>query len=60
MLAFVVTAIALLWCPRDGECQTEAQLLFWGGLLISAIIAGGVGLLVRLLVNRWLAARYTQ
>ena len=56
----IVTGFTLLTCPRDGDCQTEAALVFWGGLLAGAIIAGAAGLLVRTLVNGWLARRQTE
>ena len=58
--AFIVTGFALLSCPRDAHCQTEAQFVFWGGLMASAIIAGSIGLLARKLVNHWLAGRQTD
>jgi hypothetical protein len=49
-----VTVFAWLSCPRGADCQGDAQLLFWGGLTASALLAGVIGLASRAAINRFI------
>jgi hypothetical protein len=52
-----VSELVMIWCPRHGDCETTSQVLFWSGMLVSAVIAGGAGLTAIDLLDRKLAHR---
>jgi hypothetical protein len=52
-----VSQLVMVWCPRYGDCETTSQILFWSGILVSAVVAGGAGLTVIDLIDRKLAHR---
>lgn len=56
LFAFAVTGFAWFSCPRGADCRGDAQLLFWGGLAVSALVAAAIGLASRAAINsfiRW-------
>ncbi len=56
MFAFAATGFSWLSCPRSADCRGDAQLIFWGGLALSALVAGLIGLASRTAINsfiRW-------
>ena len=56
-LSIGVSQLVMVWCPRTADCETTSQILFWSGILVSAVVAGGAGLSVIDMLDRRLAHR---
>jgi len=52
ILAAALSQLVMLWCPRDADCETTGQILYWSGLLVSAPIAWSAGMAFRDLFER--------
>ena len=52
IMAAALSQFVMLWCPRNVDCETTSQLLFWSGLIVCAPIAWSVGMALRDLVER--------
>ena len=57
IFALISARLVIRWCPRGVNCQEMGQALFGLGLIASFIIAGGIVVVARLIIERWTSGR---
>ena len=53
IFSIYASKLVVRFCPRGEDCETIGWALFGSGMLVSFLLAAGLGLVTRDLVERW-------